>query len=94
MFGLREFVVGVRSEHACVRCPMLQVDPAQLPRLQELETNAIKRLSEAKEKTWLGEVAALKESLRHIREKQVQAVHINDRVRDGAEFLPESRSGR
>lgn len=73
-------------EHACVRCPMLQVDPAQLPRLYELETNAVTRLSEAKQKTWLGEVAALEESLRHIREKQVQATQINDRVSSGAEL--------
>lgn len=73
-------------EHACVRCPMLQVDPAQLSRLQELETNAVTRLEEAKQKTWLGEVAALEESLRHIREKQVQATQISDRVRSGAEL--------
>jgi site-specific recombinase XerD len=76
-------------EHACVRCPMLQVDPAQQPRLQELEANALKRLDEAKQKTWLGEVAALEESLRHIREKQVQATQISDRVRDGAELFSE-----
>lgn len=76
-------------EHACVRCPMLQVDPGQLPRLQELETNALNRLNEAKQKTWLGEVAALEESLRHIREKQVQATHVHQRVREGAELSVE-----
>ncbi|GLU61684.1 hypothetical protein Pure05_41950 [Paenarthrobacter ureafaciens] len=65
---------------------MLQVDPAQLPRLHELETNAVTRLEEAKQKTWLGEVAALEESLRHIREKQVQATQISDRVSSGAEL--------
>lgn len=26
-------------EHACVRCPMLQIDPAQTPRLLQIETN-------------------------------------------------------
>lgn len=76
-------------EHACVRCPMLQVDPAQQPRLRELEANALKRLDEAKQKTWLGEVAALEESLRHIREKQIQATQINDRVRAWAELYSE-----
>jgi hypothetical protein len=76
-------------EHACVRCPLLQVDPAQQPRLQEREANALKRLDEAKGKTRLGEVAALEESLRHIREKQLQASHISDRVRDGAELYSE-----
>jgi hypothetical protein len=67
-------------EHACVRCPMLQVDPDQLPRLRELKTNALTRLQEAKQKTWLGEVAALEESLRHIRQKQAQAARIQDRL--------------
>lgn len=76
-------------EHACVRCPMLQVDPAQQPRLQELEANALTRLDEARQKTWLGEVAALEESLRHIREKQIQATQISDRVRGGAELYKE-----
>jgi hypothetical protein len=68
---------------------MLQVDPAQQPRLRDLEANALKRLDEARQKTWLGEVAALEESLRHIRDKQVQATHIRDRVRDGAELYKE-----
>jgi hypothetical protein len=72
---------------------MLQVDPAQQPRLQELEANALKRLDEAKQKTWLGEVAALEESLRHIREKQVQATQISDRVRDGLSYSASSKSG-
>ncbi|MCY1222296.1 hypothetical protein D9M72_343850 [compost metagenome] len=68
---------------------MLQVDPDQQPRLRELQANALKRLDEARQKTWLGEVAALEESLRHIREKQVQATHIRDRVRDGGELFSE-----
>ncbi|MFF2317961.1 tyrosine-type recombinase/integrase [Arthrobacter sp. NPDC058097] len=73
-------------EHACVRCPMLQVDPEQAPRLQELEANTLVRLNEARQKTWLGEVAALEESLRHIREKQIQAAHISERLRAGEEL--------
>jgi integrase len=73
-------------EHACVRCPMLQIDPEQMPRLEELETNTRVRLDEAKQKTWLGEVAALEESLRHIREKQAQGAHIKDRLLAGEEL--------
>lgn len=59
-------------EHACVRCPMLQIDPAQKPRLLQIETNTIERLDEARRMAWLGEVNALEESLRHIRTKREQ----------------------
>ena len=73
-------------EHACVRCPMLQIDPGQLPRLQEIEANTLERIDEARQKTWLGEVAALEESLRDIREKKAHATHIADPLRAGAEL--------
>jgi integrase len=59
-------------EHACVRCPMLQIDPAQQPRLLQIEANTLERLDEARSMQWLGEVSALEESLRHIRAKQTQ----------------------
>ena len=59
-------------EHACVRCPFLRLDPAQTPRLDTIEANTNDRLSEARGKQWLGEVAALEESLRHIRDKRAQ----------------------
>lgn len=73
-------------EHACVRCPMLQVDLDQIPRLQEIEANTLKRIDEAREKTWLGEVSALEESLRHIREKHAQTARIQERLQAGAEL--------
>lgn len=76
-------------EHACVRCPMLQVEPGQIPRLQDLEGNALVRLEEARQKTWLGEVAALEESLRHIREKRAHAVRVCRRIEDGAQLTNE-----
>jgi gamma-glutamylcyclotransferase (GGCT)/AIG2-like uncharacterized protein YtfP len=59
-------------EHACIRCPFLRLDSAQLPRLDEIETNTRSRLAEARQQTWLGEVAALEESLRHIAAKRGQ----------------------
>ncbi|WP_155854522.1 tyrosine-type recombinase/integrase [Arthrobacter sp. MA-N2] len=73
-------------EHACVRCPMLQIDPGQLPRLREIEASTLERIDEARQKTWLGEVAALEESLRHIRAKQDQAAQIRERLQAGAEL--------
>jgi hypothetical protein len=67
-------------EHACVRCPMLRLDLAQVPRLLQIEANTRERLKEARQQRWLGEVAALEESLRHIAGKKWQA----DRLRRNA----------
>lgn len=81
-FSLRKVALGTchrpygtpcQHEHACVRCPMLRLDPAQVPRLLQIETNTRERLDEARSMKWLGEVAALEESLRYIAEKKNQA---------------------
>lgn len=52
---------------------MLRIEPSQVPRLLQIESNTHERLEEAQRMQWLGEVAALKESLRHISEKKRQA---------------------
>jgi hypothetical protein len=39
--------------------PLLRVDPAQIPRLEEIHNNLLDRLQEAKDQGWLGEVAAI-----------------------------------
>lgn len=56
---------------------MLRLDLAQVPRLLEIDANTRERLEEAHRMQWLGEVSALKESLRHISAKKKQA----DRLR-------------
>lgn len=60
-------------EHACTRCRFLRVDPAQLGRINEMTENAEQRLVEAKDRAWLGEVAALEESIKHLRVRQSEA---------------------
>jgi integrase len=60
-------------EHACARCRFLQVDPAQLGRIEEMTVNAEARLVEARDKVWLGEVAALEETLTHLRRRRTEA---------------------
>jgi integrase len=71
-FELRKVALGTcgrdhgtpcAHENACVRCPLLRVDPAQMPRLQEIHTNLLDRLQEAKEQGWLGEVAAIETTM-------------------------------
>ncbi|MFJ8819161.1 tyrosine-type recombinase/integrase [Amycolatopsis thermoflava] len=67
-------------EHACIRCPFLRLDPAQTPRLDSIEANTRDRLTEARGRQWLGEVAALEESLRHIADKRRQLPSPNPQV--------------
>lgn len=50
-------------EHACVRCPMLRVDPRQRTRLEQIIRNLGERIEEAKANGWQGEVEGLKTSL-------------------------------
>lgn len=60
-------------EHACARCRFLRVDPAQLARIEEMTCNAEARLIESRDHAWLGEVAALEESLKHLRQRRTEA---------------------
>jgi hypothetical protein len=71
-FELRKVALGTcgrdhgtpcAHENACVRCPLLRVDPAQIPRLQGIHANLLDRLREAKEQGWLGEVAAIETTI-------------------------------
>ncbi|GAB1689686.1 hypothetical protein [Krasilnikovia sp. M28-CT-15] len=59
-------------EHACIRCPQLRLDPAQTPLLDSIEANTHARIREAEGKQWLGEAAALRETLHHIGRKRLQ----------------------
>lgn len=60
----RPYGTPCNHEHACIRCPMLRVDPQQRLRLIEIIDNLHERLQEAQEKRWLGEVQGLKTSLK------------------------------
>ena len=59
----RDYGTTCQHEHACIRCPQLRPDPAQMPRLQQIRDNLTDRLLEAREQGWLGEVVAIEASL-------------------------------
>jgi hypothetical protein len=59
----RDYGTPCAHENACVRCPLLRVDPAQRARLEEIHANLLDRLQEAREQGWLGEVAAIETTL-------------------------------
>jgi hypothetical protein len=48
---------------------MLRTEPSRLPLLRELEDNLTERIAEAQQRTWLGEVEGLRQTLTALREK-------------------------
>ncbi|MGA4543439.1 tyrosine-type recombinase/integrase [Uniformispora flossi] len=94
-FSLRKVALGrcdrpygtpCQHESACVRCPMLHMSLNQVPRLLEIERNTHERLDEARRLQWLGEVANLQESLRHIADKKRQAERLRQQQADQGEL--------
>jgi len=60
-------------EHACVRCPVLQIDPKMLPRLDELEEDLTTRRARALREGWLGEIEGIDLTLTFLQQKREQA---------------------
>ena len=56
-----------------VRCPVLQVDPKMLPRLDELEEDLVERRTRAEQEGWLGEIEGIDLTLTFLRQKREQA---------------------
>lgn len=59
----RPYQSPCQHEFACVRCPMLQVDPRQRPRLAEIAASLSARITEAEQHGWHGEAQGLRASL-------------------------------
>ena len=59
-------------EHACTRCSLLRVDPAQRQRLEGIRDNLLARVAEAEREGWAGEAEGLKVSLAAANNKLAQ----------------------
>lgn len=68
----RAFGTPCIHEHACVRCSLLQPDPSQRPRLEEIRANLEDRIIEAKREGWLGEIEGLQISYSGVKTKLAQ----------------------
>ena len=73
----RPYETDCPHKHACVCCPMLRMDPAQLPRLVLTEEDTHRLLDEARQKGWEGEVLGLQTMLSHIADKKAQVVWLH-----------------
>lgn len=75
----RPYGTPCQHEHACIRCPVLQVDPRQIGRLTEIVKNLQDRIEEAEMHGWAGEVEGLKVSLEAGRSKLAAARRVASR---------------
>ena len=76
----RPYGTDCPHEHACVRCPMLRMDPNQLPRLVLIEQDTNRLLDEARKKGWEGEVIGLETMLGHVADKKAQVDRLHARA--------------
>ncbi|MFE7035317.1 tyrosine-type recombinase/integrase [Streptomyces sp. NPDC057621] len=66
----RPYGTPCQHEHACIRCPMLHINPKMLGRLEELEADLLARLQQAEGENWLGEVEGINLTLTFLRGKR------------------------
>lgn len=73
----RPYGTPCAHEHACVRCPMLHVEPQMIARLDDLESDLIVRRERAEAEGWQGEIEGLEVTLDHLRLKREKARRMN-----------------
>jgi hypothetical protein len=66
----RPYGTPCQHEHACIRCPMLHVNPTMLARLDELETDLLDRRTRADAEGWAGEIEGIDMTLTFLRAKR------------------------
>jgi integrase len=90
----RPYGTPCQHEHACVRCPMLHVDPKMLGRLDEIETDLLNRRARAEAEGWLGELEGIDLTLAFLRSKQdeVRKVRKTGPVNLGVPDVPRPRT--
>lgn len=69
----RPYGTPCAHEHACIRCPMLSINPTMLAHLDELEEGLLARRQRAIDEGWRGEVEGIELTLTFLRRKREQA---------------------
>ncbi|MEY9965937.1 site-specific recombinase XerD [Streptacidiphilus sp. MAP12-16] len=73
----RPYATPCSHEHACIRCPMLHVDPKMLDRLAEIETDLLTRRERAESEGWLGEIEGVDLTLSFLKSKRAEALRLS-----------------
>ncbi len=84
----RPYGAPCAHEHACIRCPVLQVSPTMLPRLDEIESDLLIRRERAGAEGWHGEIEGIDLTLSFLRSKRTHTQRFTRRVQLG---LPQLR---
>lgn len=63
----RPYGAPCQHEHACIRCPMLHVNPKMPARLREFEADLLSRRTRAEAEVWVGEIEAIDLTLPFLR---------------------------
>ncbi|MFI9724571.1 hypothetical protein ACIHFE_33940 [Streptomyces sp. NPDC052396] len=77
---------GPKFREACVRCPVLIVDPNGRGRLVEIRDNLNDRIAEAAREGWLGEVEGLSVS-RDAAEKKIAQLDARQKQKESPVFM-------
>ncbi|QKV74116.1 hypothetical protein [Amycolatopsis sp. Hca4] len=67
-----------KFREACIRCPVLRIDPRQRERLAEIVRNLADRITEARMNGWLGEVDGLHAATAKLIDLDRTIVHTRD----------------
>ncbi|WP_214317579.1 tyrosine-type recombinase/integrase [Nonomuraea sediminis] len=73
----RPYATPCSHEHACIRCPMLHVDPKMISRLDEIETDLLARRARSEAEGWLGELEGLDLTLGFLVGKREEALRLS-----------------
>ncbi|WP_406732183.1 tyrosine-type recombinase/integrase [Streptomyces sp. NBC_01794] len=73
----RPYATPCSHEHACIRCPMLRVDPKMLDRLAEIEADLLTRRERAETENWLGEIEGIDLTLSFLKGKREEAMRLS-----------------
>lgn len=72
----RPYATACEHEHACIRCPMLRIDPKMIDRLDEIHTDLTVRRELAETRGWLGEIEGIDLTLRFLTDKRAEATRL------------------
>jgi site-specific recombinase XerC len=73
----RPYGTPCQHEHACIRCPMLNINPKMLSRLAELEDDLQIRRARAEAEGWLGEIEGIDLTMRFLAHKRQQTTRLS-----------------
>ncbi|MFM9700680.1 tyrosine-type recombinase/integrase [Streptomyces europaeiscabiei] len=70
----RPYGTPCAHEHACIRCPMLQISPKMIPRLDEIGIDLQQRRERAEREGWPGEIEGIDLTISFLQAKRIEGL--------------------